>query len=157
MSTDPIVHLLSQEDQPYGSERRCCNHCGVMIWGASPPLHVDSWSDWRANPNNCGAQLVEPKRPMRAFAEGLLWLDRFREAADWPAPKGLPPLSADEIYALAYARGYFAGQEAILGRFVGCEDLSHDEIWRRFADAIAWSNEPVDRPTVRPEKARGGE
>jgi hypothetical protein len=50
----PIVHILSQEGQPYSSERRCCNHCGSMIWGALAPLHVDNWVDWRANANNCG-------------------------------------------------------------------------------------------------------
>lgn len=49
-----IVHVLSQEDQPYGSARRCCNHCGVMIWGAPLPQHVDNWTDWRAHPNRCG-------------------------------------------------------------------------------------------------------
>lgn len=49
----PVVHVLSQEGQPYGSERRCCNYCGVMIWGASAPLFVDNWTDWRASPNNC--------------------------------------------------------------------------------------------------------
>ncbi len=49
-----IVHILSQENQPYGSVRRCCNYCGVMIWGASAPPHVDNWDDWRANPSRCG-------------------------------------------------------------------------------------------------------
>ena len=49
-----IVHILSQEGQPYGSERRCCNHCGIMIWGASAPLHVDNWSEWHAHPDRCG-------------------------------------------------------------------------------------------------------
>lgn len=153
----PTVHILSQEGQPYGSERRCCNHCGVMIWGTEPPAHLDNWTDWRASPNNCGSRPIELGRPMRAFAEGLLWLDRFRaveaEVAEHPersGPKGLPPLSADEIYALTYAKGYHAGQESITGRFVGCEDLTSAEIWRRLAEAIAWSNEAVDRPTVRP-------
>ena len=51
----PIVHILSQEGQPYGSERRCCNHCGVMIWGSSAPPHVDNWTDWREASNNCRA------------------------------------------------------------------------------------------------------
>lgn len=49
----PVVHVLSQVGQPYGSTRRCCNHCGVMIWGDSAPLHVDNWTDWKADPNNC--------------------------------------------------------------------------------------------------------
>jgi hypothetical protein len=49
-----VVRILSQEGQPYGSERRCCNHCGVMIWGESAPPHVDDWTTWSANPNKCG-------------------------------------------------------------------------------------------------------
>ncbi len=27
------VHLKTQDNQPYGSERRCCEECGVMLWG----------------------------------------------------------------------------------------------------------------------------
>jgi len=48
-----IVHIRSQEGQPYGSERRCCNHCGVMLWGPSSPPYVESWTDWRELPNRC--------------------------------------------------------------------------------------------------------
>lgn len=50
----PIVHVRSQDDQPYGSERRCCNHCGIMLWGSSSPPFVDNWTDWRSATNNCG-------------------------------------------------------------------------------------------------------
>jgi hypothetical protein len=49
-----VVHVRSQEDQPYGSERRCCSHCGIMLWGESSPPYVDNWTDWRALANNCG-------------------------------------------------------------------------------------------------------
>jgi hypothetical protein len=49
-----LVHLKTDRGQPYGSERRCCNHCGIMIWGMSAPPHVDNWSDWRACLDNCG-------------------------------------------------------------------------------------------------------
>lgn len=86
----------------------------------------------------------------RAFAEGLRWLDRYREVADSPLPNGVLPPSGDDVYALAYAKGYHAAQDAILARFVGCENLSTDEIWRRLTEAIEWSNEAVDRP-VRPD------
>lgn len=48
-----IVHILSQEGQPYGSERRCCNHCGIMIWGSDAPPYVDTWTAWRETTNNC--------------------------------------------------------------------------------------------------------
>jgi hypothetical protein len=55
LESTAIVHIRSQEGQPYGSERRCCNHCGVMLWGASSPPYVDNWTDWRGAPNNCRA------------------------------------------------------------------------------------------------------
>ena len=35
-----ILHLKTQRDQPYGSERRCCEQCGVMIWGNPDVLCV---------------------------------------------------------------------------------------------------------------------
>ncbi len=55
----PIVHVRSQDDQPYGSERRCCNHCGIMLWGPSAPLYVDNWTDWRARPDRCALTELE--------------------------------------------------------------------------------------------------
>lgn len=27
-----IMHLITQRDQPYGSERKCCEKCGIAIW-----------------------------------------------------------------------------------------------------------------------------
>ena len=50
-----IVHVRSQDDQPYGSERCCCNHCGIMLWGESSQPYVDNWTDWHSAPNNCRA------------------------------------------------------------------------------------------------------
>jgi hypothetical protein len=38
MST--VLHLKTDEGQPYGSERRCCERCGIMIW--IPP--VPTWT-----------------------------------------------------------------------------------------------------------------
>jgi len=39
-----VLHLKTQDDQPYGSHRRCCERCGVMLWGQAgePP-----WTDDR--------------------------------------------------------------------------------------------------------------
>ena len=55
-----VVHLLDQSDQPYGSERRCCNRCGVMLWpeqqaklGTPMPAYVDNVNDYDAAPYNC--------------------------------------------------------------------------------------------------------
>jgi hypothetical protein len=28
-----IVHLMTQRDQPYGSARKCCERCGVLVAG----------------------------------------------------------------------------------------------------------------------------
>ena len=56
-ATTEVLHILSQEGQPYGSTRRCCNYCGVMVWGPSAPRYVDNWTDWRAAPDNCGKSL----------------------------------------------------------------------------------------------------
>ena len=55
-----VVHLLDQSGQPYGSERRCCNRCGIMIWpeqqarlGTPMPVYVDNEADYNAAPYNC--------------------------------------------------------------------------------------------------------
>lgn len=42
------VHVVDQEDQPYGSVRRCCNRCGRMAAGAF--AYVDSVTDWNTLP-----------------------------------------------------------------------------------------------------------
>lgn len=35
------LHLKTQRDQPYGSVRKCCEVCGVMIYGEHAPLWTD--------------------------------------------------------------------------------------------------------------------
>lgn len=32
MSDPVVVHLMTQDGQPYSSERRCCEICGLMIF-----------------------------------------------------------------------------------------------------------------------------
>lgn len=32
-----ILHLKTQDNQPYGSVRRCCEICGTMIWNNTLP------------------------------------------------------------------------------------------------------------------------
>jgi len=42
-SAPVIAHLMTQDGQPYGSTRRCCEICGIMIWGSPhPPYTEDS-------------------------------------------------------------------------------------------------------------------
>lgn len=50
-----FLHYMTQRNQPYGSERRCCEQCGVMIWGASAPPYTDDYEVWKAAENNCWA------------------------------------------------------------------------------------------------------
>lgn len=46
MTEEKVLHLKTQRGQPYGSERRCCEECGRMIWGSSlPPGHA-----WTSDP-----------------------------------------------------------------------------------------------------------
>lgn len=40
------LHLMTQDGQPYGSQRRCCEMCGVMIWN-DPPSDGGEWTDDR--------------------------------------------------------------------------------------------------------------
>jgi hypothetical protein len=84
-------------------------------------------------------------RPMRVYAEGLQFLDRYRENLE----HGSSPLYDEDLVALAYARGHADAEERIGSRFVGCGDLSRDEIWQRLQQVDAWAKEPVDRPYVR--------
>jgi len=35
MDDKKVLHLMTQDNQPYGSTRRCCERCGRMIWGSN--------------------------------------------------------------------------------------------------------------------------
>lgn len=46
-----VVHLKTDRNQPYGSERRCCERCGIMIWlGPEVPPWVDNETDYNSLP-----------------------------------------------------------------------------------------------------------
>lgn len=51
------LHLRTQRDQPYGSERRCCEVCGTMVWperqGDSTPWWTDEQTEYDVAPNKC--------------------------------------------------------------------------------------------------------
>jgi len=36
-----VLHLMTQDNQPYGSQRRCCEVCGMMIWFDPQPAWTD--------------------------------------------------------------------------------------------------------------------
>ena len=40
-----VVHLMTQRNQPYGSERKCCERCGTMFL-ADGPMYTDDESVW---------------------------------------------------------------------------------------------------------------
>jgi hypothetical protein len=57
---DVTLHLMTQRDQPYGSERRCCELCGLMLVGrpdsfwqrhtwTDEPSHYRPWAKGTAN------------------------------------------------------------------------------------------------------------
>lgn len=51
-----VVHLKTQNGQSYGSVRRCCEFCGVMIWGGDQPTWTDDIRVYKEPPKgyiNC--------------------------------------------------------------------------------------------------------
>jgi hypothetical protein len=51
------LHLRTQDNQPYGSERRCCERCGVMVWpemqGDKTPLWTDDRDEYLRDERRC--------------------------------------------------------------------------------------------------------
>jgi len=43
-----IAHLKTQNGQGYGSERRCCEICGKMLWPEVSP--IPEGHDWTDDP-----------------------------------------------------------------------------------------------------------
>lgn len=57
-----MLHLKAHQNQPYGSERRCCEICGLMIWGNKiKDGHevTDNKEVYYSNSNNCLSQGFE--------------------------------------------------------------------------------------------------
>lgn len=60
------LHLMTQRNQPYGSVRKCCEHCGVMLvarpdsfwrrnaWVDNP----DDWRFWPAGSANVPDEMI---------------------------------------------------------------------------------------------------
>lgn len=51
------LHLRTQDNQPYGSVRRCCEVCGEMVWpehqGADTPQWTDDRQEYTASKYRC--------------------------------------------------------------------------------------------------------
>ncbi len=65
-STDPMdedqepLHLVTQEGQPYGSVRRCCEVCGRMCWPGmlrSAMRWTDDRVAYEAAADRCGLEI----------------------------------------------------------------------------------------------------
>ncbi len=53
---DEPLHLVTQDDQPMGSERRCCENCGRMCWRGmehSAKRWTDDRAGWLAAEDRC--------------------------------------------------------------------------------------------------------
>jgi len=67
-----VLHLKTQRNQPYGSQRRCCEECGTMIWVGKIPTWTDDPAVY-ANPpagyHNCTQETMFKKdqRVVRVF------------------------------------------------------------------------------------------
>lgn len=78
------LHLRSQQGQPYGSERRCCNNCGVMLWG-NGLRYTESESAWATAPDRCGLVEMPELQPRVADVVGQpdpVMVDAARRAAE---------------------------------------------------------------------------
>lgn len=48
------LHLKTQDNQPFGSVRKCCEACGTMLSGRPDAFWVNSaWTDDRSEYENC--------------------------------------------------------------------------------------------------------
>lgn len=58
------LHLMTQRGQPYGSVRRCCEHCGLMMVGRADSFWQEhawvddpqEYHDNHAGHTTCGTQ-----------------------------------------------------------------------------------------------------
>lgn len=66
MSVATTLHLMTQRDQPYGSQRKCCEMCGAMLVTRSDAYwqrntytdNPDDWKHWPAGTANVPDELV---------------------------------------------------------------------------------------------------
>lgn len=46
-----VLHVVNQDGQPYGSTRRCCSYCGLMV--SREMAYVDTWGEWEKAADRC--------------------------------------------------------------------------------------------------------
>lgn len=49
--SDEVLHYMTQNNQPYGSQRRCCEECGIMIWPHPQPTWTDDLDVYKNPPS----------------------------------------------------------------------------------------------------------
>lgn len=70
---EPIVHLRTQRAQPYGSERRCCERCGLMVWPAMQQDKTPPWTDDEAAYEAHAGRCDRVKQPHTTEAEAAVF------------------------------------------------------------------------------------
>ncbi|MBX3653246.1 MAG: hypothetical protein KF686_03615 [Ramlibacter sp.] len=63
------LHLMTQRDQPYGSERRCCERCGLMLVARPESFwreqtytdNPEHWRHWPAGTTASGDEMAPCK------------------------------------------------------------------------------------------------
>lgn len=54
------LHLMTQDGQPYGSQRKCCEICGTMLRGRPDSFWNDhAWTDDESEYKNCAVEHPE--------------------------------------------------------------------------------------------------
>lgn len=56
-----VMHLRTQDDQPYGSVRKCCERCGLAFFAATYEYETDSIAEYNAHPDRCNKPTPKPK------------------------------------------------------------------------------------------------
>lgn len=65
---DNLLHLRTQRNQSYGSQRRCCERCGIMIWSErdlSSPTYTDDEQTYLQADNACMYAINEINNTLR--------------------------------------------------------------------------------------------
>lgn len=55
------LHIVTQNNQPYGSMRRCCEYCGRMCWPGmkgSAERWTDDWVAWETSGEKCTLDVI---------------------------------------------------------------------------------------------------
>lgn len=77
---DVILHLMTQDNQPYGSRRKCCEICGVMIQGPDAYEFHNNREEFNTLPLSPGYVKCDGQLPWERAAELLSIATNSEEA-----------------------------------------------------------------------------